>query len=301
LIFAGDPTRAALESEMLSDLRAGLEPSNIAVCRADAATSTEPVAILSCSFSSDGLEANLEVVDRVTEKRVDRAIKLARLPPDGRSLALAVESEELLRASWAELGLDSAQETEKKPPPAEIRAVIRQPARARRARVLPVGLRVALAHYGENQTQYGGDAFGLIPLDARLSLECALGVRGALSEASAHGTVTLSALSADLGLHLPWLGAGDFALDAQLSSHFALLDYRARVTSGATSHEVRGFAGSARFGLGAIFGTRHALQSFTTLGVGYPWLAFAAADGGQSVTGMSGFELYASSGLGVAF
>ena len=290
----------ALQRTMLTDLRAGLAPSKIGVCRGGPPAESEPVAILNCSFSADGLEVSLEVVDRVTEKRVAREIKLAALPPDGRSLALAVESEELLRASWAELGLDAAPRAEK-PPPAELRAVI-EPTRVRRTRRgTPIGARVALAHYAAAQTQYGGDAFALIPLPVRLSLEVALGLRGALPTTSAHGTVTASAISADLGLRWPWLRAGDFELDAELSSHFSLIDYQARASGTAQARDARGFAGSGRLGLGAIFGAAHALRSFTTLGAGYPWLSFAAADAGRVVTGVSGFEIYASSGLGVEF
>ena len=300
VVFSPSTAQAALKSAMLTDLRAGLGPSNIGVCRDGVPSDSEPVAILSCSFSASGLEVSLEVVDRVTNKRVERDIKLGALPSDGRSLALAVESEELLRASWAELGLDATPRAEP-PPPAELRAAIAPPRAARPARDTPIGARVAVAHYGGAQTQFGGDAFTLIPLPARLSLEVALGLRGALATTSAHGTVTASAVSADLGLHLPWFRRGDFELDAQLGSHFSLVDYQASAASGAMAHEARGFAGSGRLGLGAVFGAARALRSFTTLGVGYPWLSFAAADAGREVTGVSGFEVYASSGLGVEF
>ena len=300
VVFSPSATQEALKSAMLNDLRAGLEPSQIGVCRDGAPSQSEPVAILNCTFSPDGLQVSLEVVDRVTEKRVERDIKLGALPADGRSLALAVESEELLRASWAELGLDAASHP-KKAPPAALRAAIAPPRVAPHARRAPVGARVAIAHYGGGQTQYGGDAFTLIPLPAQLSLEVALGLRGALATTSAHGTVTASAISSDLGLHWPWFRSGDLELDAQLGSHFALLEYQARPAGSAKASGARGFVGTTRVGLGAVFGAAHALRSFTTLGVGYPWLAFAAADDGQTVTGTSGFEIYASSGLGVEF
>jgi len=301
VVFSGGTAESHLKSAMLTDLRAGLAPNKIGVCRDDAPSQSEPVAILRCTFSADSLDVSLEVVDRVTEKRVERDIKLGALPADGRSLALAVESEELLRASWAELGLEAAPHVEKAPPAAELRAAIRPSRVPRVPRGTPIGARVAIAHYGGDQTQYGGDAFTLIPLPSRWSLEVALGLRGALAVTSAHGTVTASAVNADLGLHLPWAQTREFELDAQLGSHFALIDYQARPAGSAQAKEARGFAGSVRLGLGAVFGAAHALRSFTTLGVGYPWLAFAAADGGTTVTGASGLELYASSGLGVEF
>jgi hypothetical protein len=301
VLFSPAAGQDTLKSAMLTDLRAGLAPSKIGACREGMPSTSDPVAILSCTFSADGLTVSLEVADRVTEKRVERDIKLGALPADGRSLALAVESEELLRASWAELGLDAKPRTEKAPPPAELRAAIRPAPVTHATRGTPVGARVAIAHYGGGQTQYGGDAFTLIPLPVQLSLEVALGLRGSLATTSPHGTVTASAVSADLGLHLPWFRNGDFELDAQLSSHFSLLDYQARPVGAVKASEAHGFAGSGRVGLGAIFGAAHALRSFTTLGVGYPWLSFSAADAGHSVTGVSGLELYASSGIGVEF
>ena len=285
---------------MLGDLRAGLEPSKIGVCRAGAPSTSEPVALLNCSFSADGLDVTLEVVDRVTEKRVERDIKLGALPADGRSLALAVESEELLRASWAELALDAPSRTEKNPP-AELRAVVEPPRPRLAPRGTPIGARVAIAHYAGDQTQYGGDAFTLIALPARLGFEVALGLRSALPTSSAHGTVTASAVSADLGLHLPWFRTGDLELDAELSSHFLLLDYRARASGAVRASEARGFAALGRLGLGAVFGAQRALRSFTTLGLGYPWLSFSASDAGRTVSGVSGLELYATTGLGVEF
>jgi hypothetical protein len=300
VVFSASATQEPLKSAMLTDLRAGLAPSNIGVCRDGAPSESEPVAILNCSFSANGLRASLEVVDRVTEKRVERDIQLDALPADGRSLALAVESEELLRASWAELGLIAAAHP-KKAPPAELRAAIEPLRVVHAARGTAIGARVAFAHYGGAQTQYGGDAFTLIALPARLSLEVALGLRGALATTSAHGTVTASAVSSDLGLHLPWFQSGDLELDAQLGSHFSLIDYEARAVGTTKASAARGFTGTGRIGLGAVFGAAHALRSFTTLGAGLPWLSFAAADGGHIVTGTSGLELYASSGLGLEF
>jgi hypothetical protein len=302
VVFSAGPAREALQRAMLTDLRAGLEPNQIGVCQAGAPSQSEPVAILNCSFSADGLEVSLEVVDRVTEKRVERDIKLGALPADGRSLALAVESEELLRASWAELGLDAAPRAEK-PSPAELRAVV-EPRRAplvSGARGVAVGVRVAIAHYGGEQTQYGGDAFSLLPLPWRLSLELALGLRAALSTTSAHGTISASAVSADLGLSLPWVSRRNFELNAELSSHFSWIDYRARATGAVAASQARGLASVGRLGLGLVFGASRGVRSFTTLGAGYPWLSFGAGDSGHTVTAPSSYEIYATSGLGVVF
>lgn len=302
VVFLGTPDRERLTSSMLSDLRAGLEPSKIAVCRADAPSVSEPLAVLNCAFSEDGLKVTLEVVDRVTNKRVVRDIQLAKLPADGRSLALAVEGEELLRASWAELGLASESRARDDPaPPEAVRAVVQPPVRPRDVGRAVLGGRGSIAHYALDQTQYGGDLFALLPLLGKLSLELGIGARGALAKTTTHGTVNAWMLNGDLGVHLPWLQQGDLELDAQLTSHFSSVQYRAQAAANATSAQARGFAGLARLGVGAIFGATRTVRSFTTLGVGYPWLSYAATDGGQRVTGTSGLELYASTGVGVAF
>jgi hypothetical protein len=287
---------------MLSDLRAGLEPSQIAVCRADTPTSSEPLADLICSFSEDGLRVTLEVVAHVTKKRVVRDIQLANFPADGRSLALAVEGEELLRAGWTELGLASSSRASQEPARPEA-AIVPVPARARPAQrgAWVLGIRGSVARYSLDQTQYGGDVFALVPLPGNCSLELGVGARGALAQRSAHGTVNAWALSADLGVHVPWLRRGELELNVQLGSHVSSIQYRAEADASATSAQARGFAGIARLGLGASFGAARGVRSFTTLGVGYPWLSYAATDGGQSVTGASGFEVYANTGVGAAF
>ena len=298
VVFSAGPEHDPLKSAMLNDLRAGLTPNQVGICAADRPGSAEPVALLKCTFSEDGLRVILEVVDRVTNQRVSRAIQLAALPADGRSLALAVESEELLRASWAERRLSSKPRVT---PPSEgaPATAASSPRRDESARRAVLGARLGVGHFGLDQTQYGADAFTLIPLFRRASFEIAFGFRGMLSTASAHGTVTASAVNADLGLHLPWLRFGSFELDAQVSSHFSVVEYEAQATASATARAARGFAGVGRLGLGASFGAPHSLRSFTTLGAGYPWLSYSAADSGQTVTGTSGFEIFASTGLGI--
>ena len=47
----------------------------------------------------------IELDDRVTHKRVARDLPLRNIPANGRALAIAIASDELLRASWAELTL----------------------------------------------------------------------------------------------------------------------------------------------------------------------------------------------------
>jgi hypothetical protein len=160
---------------------------------------------------------------------------------------------------------------------------------------------LAVAHYGGKQTQYGGDAFTRIPLVGPLALEVALGVRAALATTSAHGTISAKALTGDLGLRWAWFRRGDFLLDAELSAELGAIAYRASATPGATAQTAQGFAGTGRLGLGAVFAVSRTFRSFSTLGAGYPWLAYSATDSGRAVSGVSGIEVYATSGLAVEF
>jgi hypothetical protein len=92
----------ALFSEVRTDLATELAHRGIDVC-APEVSSREPAAI--AKLTSIDSTVTIELDDRVTHKRVGRDLPLARVPPNGRALAIAIAIDELLRASWAELSL----------------------------------------------------------------------------------------------------------------------------------------------------------------------------------------------------
>ena len=68
---------AAFADAVRSDLRAGLAPSSIDVCRDDASSATEALARVSIAPVAGGdARYNLEVTDSVTRKRVERQLSL---------------------------------------------------------------------------------------------------------------------------------------------------------------------------------------------------------------------------------
>ena len=153
------------------------------------------------------------------------------------------------------------------------------------------------SHFAAGQTQYGAAAFSLIPLTQSVSLELGLGARAAPVTTSAHGTVSAFLLVADWGLHWTWLRRPSFELNVQLNAQLSDIGYRARATGSATAKDARGFAGLGRVGFGAQFSVTRRLRSVSTLGAGYPFLAYTVSDGGRTISGASGLELDASSGF----
>src|SRR5262245_32632310 len=103
-----DAQRAAV----LSDLQHTLAGQGIAACSGDTHPATSaPLATLTIDLGPDDTAkatVDIEVRDAVTHKRVRRDVDLSRIPDDGRAAAIAIEADELLRASWAEIALDTA-------------------------------------------------------------------------------------------------------------------------------------------------------------------------------------------------
>jgi len=300
IAFSPAEINPALQQEAVKDLRAGLAPNRIDVCFEGAPDAKPPVAELTCAFSDDGGEATIRVVDQLTEKRVERSIRLNDLPPDGRSLALAVESEELLRASWAELAF-RASHVVPRPAPPSTAPIPQRIAPAPRLPRFAFGARGAVQHYGGGQTHLGGDAFFSWRISSRWQLEAAIGLRRALVTAAKDGRIETTGFDSELGWSIVAARSKYLDLAADSTLHLAWLDYEAVQSSGGKSASARGLASTLRLGGLAAFGGHGSLRSYTRIGVGYPWLAFSAADSGRSVTGVSSWEVYATTGIGVEF
>lgn len=91
----------ALMDEVRTDLAAELEQRGLAVCPEE--TARAPAVVVDVHPANGVLVIELD--DRVTAKRVARDLSLAKIPENGRALAVAIAIDELLRASWAELEL----------------------------------------------------------------------------------------------------------------------------------------------------------------------------------------------------
>jgi hypothetical protein len=286
-----------------TELRAGLVPNAIDVCVGvdEGASERRPLARVAVeAVDAAAAHYRLEVTDSVTNKHISRDVRLDALPADGRNFALAVASEELLRASWAELALQRARppepppRVEQPPPPSPPRAVSAPPT----ARTYGgVGLRVAFEHFTGGQSHLGADLFVHLPLHRRLAFQASLGARRGLSVTAPHGTIASSAVGADAGFAVSLLRRSAFETAAFVAARALLLTFTPRATTDAEAVSERGVAATARGGLSFALGAPGRLRSYTALGAGAPLRSFSASDSGEVVTGTSGIELFGATGL----
>lgn len=290
---------AAFAAAVRSDLRAGLAPSNIDVCEAPATGTVEPLArVVVVQIGAGGARYSLDVTDSVTQKRVGRDLSLDKLPADGRAFALAVATEELLRATWAELALRGTDSPRSATPP-EVRAIVEQSGQARPEPRRPIGIggRLAFEHFLGGQTHYGVDLFGVVPFGRVAGGFLALGARRALSEEAPHGSIGASALSGELGLSLAFFQRAGLELGAFVSARLLRVNFEPEADRGDTATAEHGLAVTSRAGVGLAFGKLGVLRSYSTVGAGLPLKSFSAADAQVTITGVSKLELFASTGL----
>ena len=159
---------AALAEEVRKDLAAELAPRGFGVCASHAAQG-ELVADVVLVQREPALVA-IEVDDYTTGKRIARDVRLARIPAGGVALAIAIATDELLRASWAELILlrraptpPAAELVSPPAPPSEPEAQQSAPWRKRREK-LPAALALSF-DYAHTASHWNGLGF-----DVRLLL-----------------------------------------------------------------------------------------------------------------------------------
>ena len=152
---------------------------------------------------------DIEVRDAVTHKRVRRDVDLSRIPDDGRAAAIAIESDELLRASWAEVALDTARARQAQKP-AAAGGGQRGAGDWRRAGGEGGGLgaRAAVEHFFGGTTLVGADGVGRLRLSPRIALEIAGALRFGPSVAAPHGQVSALAAGGSLALLVRIAGGG---------------------------------------------------------------------------------------------
>lgn len=241
----------------------------------------------------------IEVRDSVTHKRVARDVDLRPIPEDGRELAVAIEADELLRASWAELALDTERARLAKPKPQVVESVrqVLAPSRVRSSSTL--GARVAGEHYpGAATTLLGADALGSVALTPRTALELAVGMRTSPAFTAPHGTVRALALGASARLLFRIAGSDSASLDGAAGCSGSWLQFRAEPTAPAAGSPYTDLLVVARAGVVGRLALGRVLELSAGLGVGEAVRGVQATDAGQVIAGATGFELGATLGLG---
>ena len=277
-----------LEQDALEDLKAGLATRHIETCAQGQGPERPPVAaIIISSGSSESVQVTVEIRDAVTEKRVSRDVDLSSMPPDGRALAIAVAADELVWASWAEIGYRGTKRRTKAPPQVVVAVEqnLQPPPTAVR-----VGAQLAAEHFAAGLTQIGADALCALPLAQRLRLKIAAGARQGLSVHAPDGRVESTATAAALDVGLLLLKSQRTELSWTLGSRFAWIHLQGEGDAGALGNSLNGLTVYARTGLGAALHLGSSMWLEFGAGAGLPLRAIEANDSGRRITGVSGLE-----------
>ena len=181
--------------EILRHVRAELAMRRIDVCTEG--TGTPPVASVRITTgATEGIEIAIDVRDAVTDKRLSRTLDLRSLPPDARFLAIAVATDELLRASWLEIAMRTAP-PQQAPPPAAILDVVK--AELRPEHRVEMGAQLAFEWYGGGQELYGVDMRAGLRPTRRFTALLRLGLRQGLAVTAPDGSIRSSAILVGVG------------------------------------------------------------------------------------------------------
>jgi len=293
------PLPRAFEQRVLLDFRAGLESEAIDACREGSGPARAPVAAVRISTrDAASVAVSVDVRDRVTSKRVGRDLDLSRVPVDGRAFAVAVAADELVRASWAELALESSRSHDVPPP--EVSAVVARalPRSSSRARA---GARAAAESFGGGQTHWGGDAYVRTAVSPRLRLELSLGAREALAVDAPHGSVRGTALGAGAVLDFLVHRTPGFEVAAGLGARAAWMRFEGEARSDGVGGEWAGVALQARATAGVSARLLGPLWAELGGSSGLPVRALEVQDDERVITGTGGLELALGAGLAAAF
>ena len=301
LVFAGEGWQQEQRESITADLRAGLRLRGIDVCALGAAGSEPPLALVQLGAASqERVSVTIDVHDAITEKRVLRDVDLRRVTSDGRGLRVAQASEELLRASWAELALTDAPEPATQPPAEVTAAVMPRPSAPDRSHQL--GTRFALEHYGAGATLLGGDVAFSWLFAGPLGAEIALGLRRGLREDATHGSIDANAVVGTLALSYALLPTSQrFGLQVKLGTSLSHLRFSGRGDGTVLAQERALLASSMQAALSLSAWLTRTFALFAQVGPGLPLRAATALDTGHAVVGTTGLELHGALGIGVAF
>jgi len=290
----------AQRQRVLLNLQHTFAAQGIDACPGAAPAANEALATLGIEIGPESkASVEIEVRDSVTHKRVAREVDLRPIPEDGRELAVAIEADELLRASWAELALDTERARAAKPKPQVVESVreVLAPSRVRSSSTL--GARVAGEYYtGAATVLVGADAFGSVVLAPRAALELSAGMRTSPSFSAEHGAVRALALGAGTRLLVRLAGNDTASLDGGAGCSLSWLQFRAEPTAPASGSPYADLLVVARVGLLGRLALGRVLEVSAGLSGGDALRGVQATDAGRVVAGATGLELGATLGLG---
>jgi hypothetical protein len=289
-------------ANVLSDLQHTLAGQGIAACSADAHPAVAPLATLAVELNPDDAAkatVDIEVRDAVTHKRVRRDVDLSRIPEDGRAAAIAIEADELLRASWAEVALDTArarqaQEDARLQVARSVQQVL-EPARVGGGGAL--GARGAVEHYFGGVTLLGADAFGRLQLSPRWALELGGELRAAPATDAPHGRVSALAAGGGATLLVRVAGGRRASLAIGAGGAASWLSFRAEPAANAEGSSYANLLVVARLRVVGRLALGRAVHAIGGIDAGGALRGVEATDDGTVVARASGLLLGATLGL----
>jgi len=303
--FAHAASNLAFEHSVLANLQTSLGERDIDVCTGTHAASPAPIASIRVSqTSSTTVSIAVEVDAEKALRRVVRDVNLSRVPEDGRALAIAVATDELVWATWAELALEPQKHQRLHPQtPAPAALVTTAPTPPPQPQRNSATLRVAgmFEHYTGGASWWGGDvALGLRLRRFLFQPEAALvaGVRRGLPESATHGSVTSQALILGLDVRASLLREGALDFGMSLTERTGFVRFIGTPHAGAQATSIQGV--TIDLGLRADLRVSLGNTAFLSLAAGAATSlrSLEALDETTVVTGVSGYSGLGSLELG---
>ncbi|HXU00829.1 MAG TPA: hypothetical protein VN903_07550 [Polyangia bacterium] len=293
----------AQRASVLSDLQHTLASQGIAACSADAHPPAAALATLTVDLSPEDTAkatVDIEVRDAVTRKRVRRDVDLSRIPDDGRAAAIAIEADELLRASWAEVALDTARarEAQAQARPQVVSTVRQVMAPVQSGEEGAVGARGVFERFlgGGDLTLVGADAFGRM-VAPRWHLEIAGELRTAPATAAPHGRVSALGLGGSATFFVRVVGARRASLAVGAGAAASWLSFRAEPAPGADGAPYANLLVVGRLRVVGRIALGRALHVTAGVDVGAALRGVEATDAGAVVASARGLLLGANLGI----
>jgi hypothetical protein len=291
--FAEGSWSEGLRQAALQDLKAGLATRHIDTCQEGDGPARPPVAAIRITSSgAESVQVTVEIRDSVTEKRVSRDVDLSSVPLDGRAFAIALAADELVWASWAEIGYKGTKRRSKAPP--QLVAAVEQSLQVPTREANRLGAQAAAEHFGAGMTQFGADALYVVALARRFRLRIAGGVRQGLTVGAPDGHIqsTAAGMAIDGGILL--LRSSHIELTWTIGGRAAWIHLQGKAAPTALDNDLSGLVVYARTGLNVALHPGGPLWFEFGAGSGVPLRALQATDAGRIITGASGLEQSAS-------
>ncbi|HMJ11110.1 MAG TPA: hypothetical protein VK524_06860 [Polyangiaceae bacterium] len=285
----------SLDAELARDierhLSAELVARRLAICGGAGALAALRVRIE--RRAGEQVIAHLDVADAVTRKRLERSLELTDVPADARAMAVASATDELLRASWAELQVVDAPAVRAAP-----QARTQRPSTTARPS-FELGALGVFSMLPE-RAALGGDLFGSLWLGSHAFTLLRVGAAYGFVRHSQHGSARADDLHAALAAGLSLVPRdAPFGLAAEVSA--AALRIHFVATPAANAFASSESAWGALAALGVRSWARAGPLRFTLGAAALQVLApIRATDDGRTAVALDGLGAELSAGIALS-